>query len=98
MGKVGEGVSLLCLVCKDIFLNLGNHHSKKIRFCQCEHPAVTLVRLHLWPGSPDRPTTAFQFRLMDQATDMFISCKVSLKEFTDVLEMKRPLLQPKIVS
>ncbi|XP_078353471.1 uncharacterized protein LOC144638149 isoform X2 [Oculina patagonica] len=76
----------------------GNHHSKKIRFCQCEHPTVTLVRLHLWPGSPDRPTTAFQFRLMDQATDMFISCKVSLKEFADVLEMKRPLLQPKIVS
>ncbi|KAJ7318458.1 hypothetical protein OS493_037886, partial [Desmophyllum pertusum] len=74
----------------------GNHHSKSISFCQCEHPIVTLVRLHLWPGSPDRPTTAFHFRLMDMATDMFIHCKVSLREFADVLEEKRPPLQPKL--
>ena len=59
---------------------------------------VTLVQLHLWPSSPDRPTVAFHFRLMDLAADMFIKCKVSLKEFTDPLEEKRPPLQPKTVS
>ena len=83
--------------CKIFFFFEGNHHSKSISFCQCEHPIVTLVRLHLWPGSPDRPTTAFHFRLMDMATDMFIHCKVSLREFADVLEEKRPPLQPKLV-
>lgn len=31
------------------------------------------------------------------ATDMFIHCKVSLREFADVLEEKRPPLQPKMV-
>ena len=56
------------------------------------------MRLQLWPGSHDRPTTAFHFRLMDIATDMFVHCKVSLKEFADVLEVKRPPLQPKMVS
>ena len=32
------------------------------------------------------------------AVDMFIHCQVSIKELCDVLELKRPPLQPKIVS
>jgi len=79
-------------------LHVGNHHSERIAFCRCEASTVTLLRLQLWPGSPDRPTTAFHFRLMDMVADMFIHCQVSLKEFCDVLELKRPPLQPKIVS
>ena len=79
-------------------LHVGNHHSKRITFCQCEAPIVTLLHLQLWPGSPERPTTAFHFRLMDMAVDIFIHCQVSLKELCDVLELKRPPLQPKIVS
>ena len=79
-------------------LHVGNHHSKRIAFCQCEAPIVTLLHLQLWPGSPERPTTAFHFRLMDMAVDIFIHCQVSLKELSDVLELKRPPLQPKIVS
>lgn len=57
---------------------LGNHQSKRIAFCQCEAPVVTILHLQLWPGSPDRPTTAFHFRLMDMAVDKFIHCQVSL--------------------
>lgn len=68
---------------------LGNHQSKRIAFCQCEAPVVTILHLQLWPGSPDRPTTAFHFRLMDMAVDKFIHCQVSLQELSDVLELKR---------
>ena len=81
-----------------LHVHVGNHHSKRIAFCQCEAPIVTLLRLQLWPGARDRPTTAFHFRLMDMVVDMFIHCQISLKEFSDVLELKRPPLQPKIVS
>lgn len=79
-------------------LHVGNHHSKRIAFCKCEAPIVTLLRLQLWPGSPERLTTAFHFRLMDMVLDLFIQCQVSLKELCDVLELKRPPLQAKIVS
>lgn len=79
-------------------LHVGNHHSKRIAFCKCEAPIVTLLRLQLWPGSPERLTRAFHFRLMDMVLDLFIPCQVSLKELCDVLGLKRPPLQAKIVS
>lgn len=78
-------------------LHVGNYRSKRIAFWQCEAPIVTL-RLQLWPGSPERLTAAFQFRLKDMVVDLFIHCQVSLKELCDGLELKRPPLQPKIVS
>ena len=68
-----------------------------VTFCQCESPAETLVRLGLWPGSPERPSCAFDLHLMDLAEQLFIHCKVSLKEFAEVLDMQRPHLQPKLV-
>ena len=79
-------------------LHVGNHHSKRIAFCQCEAPIVTLVRLQLWPGLPERLTRDFHLKLMDMVLDLFIQCQVSLKELCDVLELKRPPLQAKIVS
>ena len=82
-GKVGEEVSLKCLIFKDIFY-LGNQHSKKIRFCQCEHPAVTLVQLHLWPGSPDTFYYLFWcnqfYSAIDESNDM-TPVQVSRKRF-----------------
>ncbi|KAK3716896.1 hypothetical protein QZH41_017010 [Actinostola sp. cb2023] len=75
-----------------------NHHYKFVTFCQCESAAETLVRLNLWPGSPERPSCAFDCRLMDFAEQLFIHCKVSLKEFSETLDIMRPLLQPKLVS
>lgn len=88
MDNIYNCITILCV---------GNHQSKRIAFCQCKAPVVTILHLQLWPGSPDRPTTAFHFRLMDMAVGMFIHCQVSLQELSDVLELKRSPLQPKIV-
>ena len=79
-------------------MSIGNQQLKEVAVCNCESDAVTLVRCQFWPGSPERLTRAFHFRLMDMVLDLFIPCQVSLKELCDVLELKRPPLQAKIVS
>ena len=66
-------------------------------FCDCEPMAITLLRLHLWPGSPERPTTAFHVNLMDVMEKVFLHCKVSLKEFCEAIELLRPSIQPNLV-
>ncbi|KXJ21046.1 uncharacterized protein LOC110232517 [Exaiptasia diaphana] len=76
----------------------GNQHAKKVSFCSCESAVVTLVRLRLWPATPDRPSTAFSFKLMDLVSSVFLHCKVSLKEFTECLESLRKPLHPRLVS
>ena len=66
--------------------------------CDCESHAVTLVRCHFWPGSPERPSVGFHFKIMDLAEKLFLHSQVSVKEFSELLLEMMPPLQPNFVS
>ena len=55
------------LIWSDHFLSTGNQQLKEVAVCDCESDAVTLVRCQFWPGSPERPSVGFHFKLMDLA-------------------------------
>ena len=71
---------------------------KQVAVCDCNSHAATLVRCHFWPGSPERPTVGFHFKLMDLAEKLFLHSQVSLKEFSEILSELTPVLQPCVVS
>lgn len=76
----------------------GNQHLKEVAVCDCESHAVTLVRCHFWPGSPERPSVGFHFKLMDLAEKLFLHSQVSVKEFSELILEMTPPLQPNFVS
>lgn len=59
---------------------------------------MTLVRMQLWPGTPEKPSCAFHLNLMGLLEKLFVHCKVSLKEFSEILKIRLPSLQPNLVS
>ena len=69
---------------------LGRQHQKQILFCNCEEDAVTLLKLHLWPGTIKRPVVAFHTKLMELAEALVLECQVSLRKFCDVLGIANP--------
>ncbi|KAJ7375262.1 hypothetical protein OS493_002009 [Desmophyllum pertusum] len=76
----------------------GNQHLKEVAVCECESHAVTLVRCQFWPGSPERPSVGFHFKLMDLAEKLFLHSQVSVKEFSELLLEMTPPLQPNFIS
>ena len=75
----------------------GSHHLKSIEFCQCEHPSITLLKLNLWPGSPERPKVAFHIKLMELVEMLFLQCHVPLYNICKLLDNRRNALLPKLV-
>jgi hypothetical protein len=71
---------------------------KQVRVCCCESHAVTLLRYHFWPGSPEKPTTGFHFRIMDLAEKFFLHNQVPLKDFSEIVIELLPPMQPILVS
>ena len=65
--------------------------------CSCESHAVTLLRAHFWPGTPEKPTMGFHFKLMDLAVALFLHNQVPLKDFAEIMIEMLPKLQPIIV-
>ncbi|XP_022799304.1 uncharacterized protein LOC111337293 [Stylophora pistillata] len=75
----------------------GNQHLKEVAVCDCESHAVTLVRSQFWPGSPERPSVGFHFKLMDLAEKLFLHSQVSIKEFSELILEMTPPLQPNFI-
>jgi hypothetical protein len=71
---------------------------KQVAVCECESDAVTLMRRQFWPGSPEKPTVGFHFKLMDLAETLFLHCQVSVKEFSEIVTELTNQLQPCLVS
>lgn len=94
----GRGVSGCYCATKNNYNFIGNQHLKQVAVCNCESHAVTLLRLHFWPGSPERPTIGFHFRIMDLAEKFFLHNQVPLKDFTEIMMELLPALQPIHVS
>ena len=76
----------------------GNQHLKEVAVCDCESHAVTFVRCQFWPGSPERPSVGFHFKLMDLAEKLFLHSQVSVKAFSELLQEMIPPMQPTLVS
>lgn len=76
----------------------GNQHLFEVPVCDCESHAVTLVRCQFWPGSRERPSVGFHFKLMDLAEKLFLHSQVSVKEFSELILEMTPPLQPNFVS
>ena len=56
---------------------------------------MTLVRLHYWPATPTRPSTAFSFQLLDWIEALLLECQVSLHDVSAALryQMERRVIQ-----
>lgn len=83
--------------CSNIsFFLSGTEHNVSFMCCQCEPLTVTMVRARLWPASPQRPTVAFTFELLDWAEALLLECQVALKDFCKALYFKCPHLVAKV--
>ena len=58
----------------------GAEHQVKFVTCSCEPLAITMVRAHLWPATPQNARIAFSFRFLDLTEAMLLECQVALKD------------------
>lgn len=79
----------LLLLCFDDF-SLGFEHNILFNYCDCEPLVVTMVRAHLWPSSPQRPSLAFTFSFLDWAEALLLECQVALKDLCKALSFRNP--------
>ena len=61
--------------------------------CDCEPPAVTLLKCHFWPGSPANPMTGFSLKVMEFIEKVFLHCQVPLLNISEVISELNPHLQ-----
>ena len=73
-------------------------HSIKVKFCEHEPEAATLVRNGFWPSSPKQPQVAFDQGLMMLLHYLFLECRVSLKNIYQALQWMAPSLSKVYVS
>ena len=81
-----------------IFLSTGQQHAIKIKCCEHESEAVTLVRNGFWPSTPKQPQVAFDLELMTLLQYLFLECRVSLKSIYQALQWLAPSLSKVYVS
>ena len=91
MQVVNNILKILC------FLS-GRQHLKQVEFCQCISDSATLLKLHLWPGSPTKPKVAFHFNFMDLAEKFLLESHVhvSLHKFISSVEIEYPDMLSKL--
>ena len=56
------------------------------------------MHCQFYPGSPEKPTVEFHFKLMDRAEKSFLHCQVAFKEFAEVVQGLTTQLQPCLAS
>lgn len=78
------------LLPQTIYVQSGIQHHLMVSFCACEHEAVTLLRMKLWPATPQQPSLAFQFELLDSYESLLLECQVALRDFVTSLEVNLP--------
>ena len=66
-----------------IIINQGGEHTVRFATCAC---AVTKVRAHIWPSSPQHP--AFSFDIFDWAESLLLECQVLVEDFCKAIQFK----------
>jgi len=64
----------------------GRQHQEMIEFCKCDKEVQSLVRLGLWPATPDTPNMAFQMSLLEMQRVLQMEAHVSLYSFCEVIK------------
>lgn len=72
------------------YAETGVQHHLMVSFCRCEDEATTLLRMNLWPATPQQPSLAFQFQLLDSYESLLLECQVALRDFVTSLEVNLP--------
>ena len=90
--------NVLIIITIHLGLILGNQHLKHVAVCNCESHAETLIRANFWPGTPEKTTVGFHFKLMDLAVVLFLHNQVPLKDFAEMIMEHVPKLQPILVN
>ncbi|XP_038047894.1 uncharacterized protein LOC119738130 [Patiria miniata] len=62
-----------------VFDEKGRLHNCWLVTCSCEEECASLVRLNLWPASPDQPRVAFHMDLMNLLHFLLLEGHMSLK-------------------
>ncbi|ELT94692.1 hypothetical protein CAPTEDRAFT_209352, partial [Capitella teleta] len=70
----------------DIYDCKGRHHKVKMRFCNCEKRAATLLKHRLWPARPVSPNAAYHIDFLMLLSALTLKCHVSVKGFTGTLK------------
>ncbi|ELU11702.1 hypothetical protein CAPTEDRAFT_206553 [Capitella teleta] len=70
----------------DIYDCKGRHHKVKMRFCNCEKRAATLLKHRLWPARPVSPNAAYHIDFLMLLSALTLECHVSVKGFTGTLK------------
>lgn len=79
-------------------LNSGQQHIIKVKFCNHESEAQTLIRNGFWPGTPKQPKVAFDIRLMNIFYYFFLECRITWKKIYDAIQWLVPSLLKVYVS
>jgi len=75
----------------NFLLYLGANRLVNFRFCSCHSEVQTLTKLGFFPSSPNRPTVAFQFQLLDILESLLLECQVPVKDFLAALACYSPV-------
>ena len=62
-----------------LLLSTGQQHAIKLKCCEHEPEAITLIRNGFWPSTPKQPQVAFDIQFMTLLQYVFLECRVSLK-------------------
>lgn len=83
-----EGIRLWTLY--GVCLYTGQQNPIKIKCCEHEPEAITLVRNGFWPSTPKQPQVAFDLEFMALLQYIFLECRVSLRSICQALQWLVP--------
>ena len=73
-----------------VCLYTGQQNPIKIKCCEHEPEAITLVRNGFWPFTPKQPQVAFDLEFMALLQYIFLECRVSLRSICQALQWLVP--------
>ena len=73
-----------------VCLYKGQQNPIKIKCCEHEPEAITLVRNGFWPSTPKQPQVAFDLEFMALLQYIFLECRVSLRSICQALQWLVP--------
>ena len=73
-----------------VCLYTGQQNPIKIKCCEHEPEAITLVRNGFWPSTPKEPQVAFDLEFMALLQYIFLECRVSLRSICQALQWLVP--------
>lgn len=91
-------LSVAATLNKNISCSTGQQHAIKLKCCEHEPEAITLVKNGFWPSTPKQPQVAFDIKFMTIIQYLFLECRVSLKSIHQAMLWLAPSLSKVYVS